>query len=319
MVLSTLNGTTNSSFTGTEDVTTAIYLATAISHIILVIIPCLILGTIVISILVIRFKKSKDANTAVFISIAVLCTAAPSTYGLLMDVSLITDEPILGKCPDSVFWVFIYFSNISLLLCNVLLSIVQFIAVKGLYKKHLLKATAFTLLALFVLTLTMALLEIIPGYFESVIEARGSLCALFGKSYEFSFIIGGVIVVFVMLPSFTTVAVFSALTYRHVKRNTIDNENVVKSVLKVMIFNTVTAVFFRFLPATTFFFRFDDELLLVAVSWTINYSSELVYPLHLLFIVNVHKTVRKSIVEKMKFLQSSVKKFTHHKVVPVRK
>ena len=45
------------------------------------------------------------------------------------------------------------------------------------------------------------------------------------RQYPWYYTLGPLTLLFVILPSFTTVAVFSALTYRHVKRNTIDNDN----------------------------------------------------------------------------------------------
>ena len=83
-----------------------IYVATGVAHIILVVIPTLILGSILLSLLLSN-KKLRDPPSILFMCTTVLCMVGPVTYGLLMDISLITGFPLFGNCKAGTtpaFW-----------------------------------------------------------------------------------------------------------------------------------------------------------------------------------------------------------------------
>lgn len=83
------------------------------------------------------------------------------------------------------------------------------------------------------------------------------------------------------------------------KRNTIENGAVVKTVVKVMLIYTTTSIIFR----AGFFISYvvdftPHDLLLVELFQTL--FAELHYPLYLVVILFVHKSVREGFIQKLK-------------------
>ena len=277
----------------------------AITHIVLVVLPCITFGPALLIVLVPQFKKTKDSGTLVFIFISALCTIAPSTYGLLIDISLITNKSILGGCStvitSSFVWVFLGVGHSTLLVSTAFFSVVQYMTIRG-YKKNLLKMTTALLLVSFLVGLITALSQIVDDFAGESFQIRGSYCGLKegGKRLEIVNIVGIIIIVIIIIPSVSTVILFSILSYKYVKRHTIENGKVAKSVLLIMIFITISVVIFRFLPVVNALLQISGNV--TALSWSLNYSLELSYSLYLLLIIIIHKTVRQLLTDKLKRL-----------------
>ena len=71
----------------------SVYLALAFLHLFFVVIPAVVLSS-----LALYERLRKHPANIIFCWILVVCIMGPCTYGLLMDLSLIFDQPVLGRC-----------------------------------------------------------------------------------------------------------------------------------------------------------------------------------------------------------------------------
>ena len=283
------------------------YIAVAVSHIILVILPCLTLGPILLIIL--SNKKLRDPVSAIFSCITVICMTGPSTYGLLMDISLITNKPVLGTCDDpsgALFWFFLGMFHSMLVVTTALLSITQFAVIKfGVSRSALTYARIFVILAvLLIVILVISFFVITAPVVSPTMKRRGSLCTHsqgLGKLIVSA--VGVMYLGVVMLPSLLLVIIFSILSYRTLKKGLTQNPSVIQSVVLVSILMIVVTVLFRMPQILLFFTRHartgsDDYVTLL--NFTAVYSSEVNYPLYIMLPIFLHKIIRKTFLHLMK-------------------
>lgn len=76
-----------------------VYIALAVCHMVVVLVPAVLLSSLAIYFLV-RRSLSKHPTNVVFCWICAVCIAGPCTYGILMDLSLILDRPLLARCEN---------------------------------------------------------------------------------------------------------------------------------------------------------------------------------------------------------------------------
>lgn len=76
-----------------------VYIALAVCHMAFILVPSVILSSLAIYILV-RRSLSRHPTNVVFCWICVVCIICPCTYGILMDLSLILDRPLLARCEN---------------------------------------------------------------------------------------------------------------------------------------------------------------------------------------------------------------------------
>ena len=95
---------------------TSTVIAIGVGHLLLVVTPTIILGPLILGVFISN-KKLRDPVSILFMCITVECVLGPLTYGLLLDLSLITDFPLLGPCETikrtSILVFFIFLSNPS--------------------------------------------------------------------------------------------------------------------------------------------------------------------------------------------------------------
>lgn len=82
-----------------------------------------------------------------------------------------------------------------------------------------------------------------------------------------------------VIPSITVVIVFSVLSFCHIKRHIIDNGDVVRNVVIIMITICVFSVVLRFLPVFKQLLMFFSIDVPNGFNFVLNYSIELNYPL----------------------------------------
>ena len=286
--------------------------ASGILHLLLVVIPVLTLGPLVLGLLISN-KNLRDPASILFMCITCVCILGPSTYGLLMDISLITNVPTLGSCKmfgGRVFWFQLFLYQTVIMVGNSLLAMTQYTMIRWGKETLPVKLTVPLFLTAALLTLAITFLSYIPTYLDATTSGtepiRGSYC-LIADSFQLPR------VVFFLWTAVSTiiVGVFSFLIVRYVKKNMIENKKVVRDVQIIMIAMTISVFLFRFLPPLINFvlqitFATTKDAL---VQWAIAYSSELGYTLFLVLILLVHKVVRNTLIEKMKsFLYVCIKR-----------
>ena len=286
---------------------TSVYIAVAVSHIVLVILPCLTLGPTLLIIL--SNKKLRDPVSAIFSCITVICMTGPSTYGLLMDISLITNKPVLGTCDNpsgALFWFFLGMFHSMLVVTTALLSITQFAVIKfGVSRSSLTYARIFVILAvLLIVILVMSFFNFILPVIDPTVKRRGSLCTQsqgLGKLIETA--LGVIFLGVVVLPSLLLVIIFSILSYRTLKNGLIQNPSVIQSVVLVSILMIVVTVLFRIPQILLFVTRHamtGSEGYVAFLNFTVLYSTEVNYPIYIMLPIFLHKIIRKTFLHLMK-------------------
>ncbi len=290
-------------FTDSSDVS-VFYIAIALLHILLVVVPALVFGPIVLGIFISN-KELRDPVSILYICTGTLCVVGPLTYGLLMDFSLLTTVQLFGSCDSQtskIFWLLFGTFQAQLLASNALLSIVQYISVKWGSKTVSTRVAVGIFFTMFVVYLLTNMIHFIGSSEEHL---RGSLCRHPGPALPYAY---PLITMFTLgiftIPPFVVVVVFSILTIVYVKKNTVLNGQVVTTVVKIVLIWTVAVILLRTIPIIVVFLGFDTESTPISVillrSWYGVYSVELSYPLCLLLPMFLHKTVGKILKKKFK-------------------
>lgn len=296
--------------TGKSDATASAFVAVGVIHILLVVIPSLLFGCIIL-VLLLTNRNLKDPISIIFGSIAVVCILGPMMYGLLTDISLITDKPVIGSCDTpfgvGVFW-FIYSSfHCFLLWITVLLSVTQYFLVQSGVRRVTSGRVWTAIAAIMLASLVFNIPNFASGFVgQAGLRIRGSVCL--EESSEAKLIVD--VYVFIMLIllvlSIATVIINSVLICRKVKQSIIEMKTACSVVLMTVLMITAT-ILFR-LPAIVlqiipqdYFHNFATGPLFY--QWVFSsYIMELNYPLYSFLAIVLHKSIRKTLVEMGKSL-----------------
>ena len=272
-----------------------LFISLGVTHIIFVIIPVLIVGPTVLAPFVVN-RKLRDSVSIVFVFTIVLCICAPTTYGSLMDLNLITGIEIFGPCSEThnskSFFIFFAFCHQELLVCNALLTIIQNISVRFGSKKVSTRQTLGILFLLFLYSFAGSLLIFIIGVDET--QLRGSLCSYSGNGI----LVVGVLTIFLyVIPSVLAISVSSFLTIRYVKKNTVSKVATVKRLTMIIVVWLVLSILIRSLPVTGPFLSLviSSPEVSYIYSFIGFYAAELNYPLFLLLSMFLHSRARSKV------------------------
>ena len=288
---SLINNVTNGS--ALDESVIAVFIAFGYAHLAIIVLPTLLLGSAILPLVVLDYKKTRGVTSLIFMFIVLISIIGASTHGLLMDLSLITDIPLLGGCNVPLYWFLFGICHITLTVWNALLSIIQYAVIRWRNDKRLkvLTATLVTVLVLLLLSTSFFSLSRIN---DRPYKLRGSHCPRSRRTLFTNLRITFNIVVF-MFPSVIIISIFAGLTYRFIKRNTIDNSKLVKTILKILIINAVSTTILRLLPFLGLFWLEIAE----PYSSLLPYFLDLNYPLQLIVTTTVHKGIRTMFKEKI--------------------
>ena len=282
-----------------------VLIAIGVAHLLLVVIPSLILGPLILGVFI-SSKKFKHPVTVLFMCITVVCVLGPLTYGLLMDLSLITDFPLLGPCEllrGQVFWFSVFFFEMLLFTSNIPLAVMQYVSVRW-GKKLSVQRTILVFILLACLVLLLTSVNFIYVASSATIPMRGSLCNTITNSESSNLlsIVGSLVLVLVRLPTFAVVGIFHFLTVRFVKKHTVNGKKIVGGVLIIMLSMTISVICFRLLPILQLSIlpALSSTEEVVVLSFIVYYSIDLCFPLFLILTIIVHKTVRTALFVALK-------------------
>ena len=273
-----------------------IYTALGIGHLIIVVVPSLVLAFIVLYHLLKLMKTSGvKPVTLLFFFNAFLCLLGPLSYGIIWDISLITDIPIFGNCsspkPVHNIQYLLYFGlTMAVSLTITMIAVLQFMVLqcrRGIIKlKYVIAAYAALLIFSFSVNCIF--------FNTKVREIRGSHCK--GTSGTLNTVVW---MCFSCVIPFTLTVLFSILTCLKVKKNVSNDQNtVVKSVILLNTFNIVTFIVVRAGALLLFFTVVSINSTTNTVNlWTLmaRYIGELNYPLGLFSIMIVHSNIRRMV------------------------
>lgn len=300
------------------------YTAAGVVHIHVVVLPSLLLGTLILCVFYCN-KKLRDPLSTLIIWITITCMTAPSTYGLLLDLSVITDMPLIGKCgtiTSNLFWVFHLLFQVWLLLTTALIAIVQYILVKWGRRAPISSARVVIIIVIIYISSSLVALGSLRNpIFNSSFKVRGSVCCfVYSQTGKIlSRIFGTFLGIGIFLPSIVTVVIFSLLSYRKVKLETLtlNNYGMIRSVVLISILMIAATIIFRLPQIAVYYYQdpgeYQDGRFL---SWISGFSVELNFPCFQLLILTCHKVIKETLVDGIKhFWYFTVRKPT--RVVPM--
>lgn len=285
------------------------WIALGVAHILIVILPSLALGSLILSLQVAN-KHLRDPVSVVFGWTVVVCMVGPVSYALLMDISLITDKPLLGDCDrfsGSLYWSLFNVFHGLLIFFTALLSITQYTVIKHGTNSSL---TSRRIAVIFGLLTIVAVLISSPVAVGNQVshsrKIRGSLCSGHEDTrpllisvllvYLTTYVVPGILVV-----------IFSLLSRRKVQQGVLEgNRQLVKSVtvMNILMISSVTIT--RLLPILSFVINVGNGNVL---SVGLTNSFELNYPIYLLLTITLHKTIRENLIQKTKAIFRSSRVF----------
>ena len=230
-----------------EEISSVPFIAISVAHIFVVIVPSLLLG---ITILYRAFsdKKMRDPVTALFCAETIAVTISPAVIGLLVDISMIADLPLLGSCSNrsrAIYNATTFFLRMLNPWQMVLISTVQFIVIKNGVKKVTIRRV---LVAFGTVTAVVAVTSIIltvPSEYSGALPTiRGSWCETNDVTKRNSIFQSAIAAVTIVIMPATLVLVASIGSYKIVKRNVIDSE---KAAIRSVIIVCVTTLILEFL------------------------------------------------------------------------
>ena len=305
----------NLSYLDEEQVSPTSYIVISVAHMLVVIVPTISLGAIILY-RVRADKQMRDPITILFCAVTISSMLSPSVYGLLRDISTITDLPLLGSCLSVsrvVYTSIAYFLQISTPSQIALITCTQYVVIN--YGKNRITTrralTAFgvvTAMAAFAAILIIA--TGLGAYGGAVPKIRGSWCKENGAVLRnYAFQSAALAVASVVCPA-TLIVVSSVRSYLIVKRSMMEEDKIVRSVLLVCAASLILGFAFV-LPTTTAYgisvAHNSDTALYFTSSMT-----DTKYCFVLLLLMTTHRGIRNAIFSNV------IKHFSNrNKVAPV--
>ena len=271
----------------------------SITHLILVWIPSVILGTAAIIFIskLMKVKRRLQINSTLLLYIVMisLSISGPSTYGIFWDVSLIIGAPHICKYYPSGSAGTLAFIIFHTLLSSVigLTSVIQFMILK--YGKRItLKAT---ILALIVVTAVSVIIPCAVIFNEyEYIEIRGGHCMSDPNTTQLHL---AILLIFGYLPSLVITIAATLITHFKLKRSIVEKKKsaIVRSVLAINIFNIVQFNIFRAAAVILFYIGVsvspkDDLTIFKLLTVVGRYIADFSYPVTISSILLVHTSIR---------------------------
>ncbi len=293
------------------------YVLLATLHLLLIVLPSLFFNTLAI-VLLNKTNKDKHPSVDVFYWICTVCILGPCSYGLLMDLSLLFDQPILGKCliqwQGAIYWCGHSFFNTLLYWLLGILSIVLCLTISG-FKIQRWKLNIFLccVLIFFVLE-TFAFIIGIEMQSSKFCPVRGSFCLTFyTESRVIAFV--GFARVLIGFPMPATIVVATVIfSFFKVKTSTVTADKpLIRSLVRLIII-MITGAFLITTPTAFLYFGSYNDFHQGFIELVSTYFLQINYVLYPTLILILHKKSRKTI--KQKFRNLFKMRGTHCRILP---
>ena len=290
------------------------YIVISVVHMVVVIVPTISLGAIILH-HVRADKEMRDPVTILFCAVTVTSMLPPSVFGLLIDISIFTDIPLLGSCSSRSRVVtvgIIYFlamltpNQIALITCS------QCFVIKYGKKKITTGRLLFALSVLMTITAVTAFVLIIPSigaFREAAHTIRGSFCKENRIVQRHFSIQSAVLYITVILCPFTLVVVSSVRSYLTVKHSTMETDQIVRSVLLVSAAKRI----FLFVLKIPFIITFHLSITLdiPALLFFTIIMADIEYSFVLLLCMTTHRGIRNAVFSKVHCIRNSSIRWLH--------
>ena len=280
----------------------SVYISLAMLHLLFIVLPSIFFNSLAI-VLLYKTNKDKQPSVVVFYWICTVCIAGPCSYGLLMDLSLLFDQSVIGDCliqwQGAIYWYSHSFFNSMLFWLLGILSIVLYLTIGGSKIPAKFINMALCCIVAFFIFETLAFIIGIETQSENFCFVRGSFCLVFYTDSIVVVFIGFTRVLIAFPLSATIVVIMVILSFIKVKRSTITIDKALFRFLARLITVMITAAFLVTSPSAFLYFGSYHGFHQGFMELITTYVLQINYVLYPMLILTMHKKARKMLKKEL--------------------
>ncbi len=280
----------------------SVYISLAMLHLLFIVLPSIFFNSLAI-VLLYKTNKDKQPSVVVFYWICTVCIAGPCSYGLLMDLSLLFDQSVIGDCliqwQGAIYWYSHSFFNSFLYWLLGILSIVLYLAICGIklpiQKMNIILCCVLT----FFIFETLAFIIGIETQSKIFCHVRGSFCLAFYTDSGVVVFVGFVRVLIGFAIPATTVVIMVILSFIKVKKSSLAIDKLLLRSLARLITVMITAAFLITSPTLFLYFGSYHGFHQGFMELISTYTIQINYVLYPILILTMHKQARKMLKKEL--------------------
>ena len=285
------------------------YYTLAVLHITLILVPAIVLNTMALWLLS-KTNKYRHPSTTVFRWMLAISMLGPSTYGLVMDISLFSDLPLLGRCSkrwEGIFyWLGHTIFHTYLLWLVGVLGIVIYLSIKSTKEKVMKWKLNIPLVILLIVCVfsSVGFVLLLESFHIRSCHIRGSFCVVY-YSQQPAVAFLGIARVGVGFGLGATVVVISMVLYTRKIKREVNNRD--KTLIQPLARLTIVLLLASFLitsPTSLLYlssFRGTEQ---GYVEFLTTHTLQVNYLLFPVLIMILHKPIRRKIIDSMSKLRN---------------
>jgi hypothetical protein len=279
---------------------TGVYIALAVCHMFLIAIPAVVLSSLAMFILV-KKSLSRHPTSLVFFWICVICFLGPSTYGLLMDFSLIFDVPLLGRCERQwegmILWLSYACATTAYDFLLGFNAITFYVSLRWNIRRFNLLKLNLILVGVLVLSIVVASLFLVIAESQVVFSCkiRGSFCVTsFGGKKAAAIALEVIRVAAAVLPVNISVGISLFLYIKRVRKNVVQADaTILHSLIRLFVVLALGGLLWNGPTLLVHFSSFDGSQRSF-VEMLSTFTLQQNFSLLPLLVLSMHKEVRES-------------------------
>ena len=280
----------------------SVYISLAVLHFLLIVLPSIFFNSSAI-VLLYKTNKDKQPSVIVFYWICTVCIAGPCSYGLLMDLSLLFDQSVIGDCliqwQGAIYWYSHSFFNSMLFWLLGILSIVLYLTIGGSKISAIKMNIAFCcILSLFIFE-TLTFIIGVETQSKKFCHVRGSFCLAFYTDSRVVVFVGFVRVLIGLAIPATTVIIMVILSWIKVKRSTLAIDKLLLQSLARLTTVMITAAFLVASPTAILYFGSYHGFHQGFMELISTYMAQINFVLYPILILIMHKRANHMLKKKL--------------------
>lgn len=284
------------------------YIALAVCHMVLILLPSLILSPLAIYFIILR-SLSKHPTNVVFCWICMVCVLGPVSYGLLMDLSLILDQPLLGRCDRRwermIPWLCYACATTTYDFLLAFSAITFYVSLRYNIRHFDMRKLNLALACVVVISFVVASFWLFIAESQSIgsCKIRGSFCvAFFGGKKTAAITLEVIRVGCALIPLNASMVVSLVLYYRRVKQSVVEFDGVVMgSIIRLIVVLGCGSLLWNG-PTLIMHFGSFDGTQRGFIEMLSTFTLQQNFTLFPLLTLSLHKQVRDPLIAGIRFL-----------------
>ena len=281
-----------------------VYVSLGFFHLFFIAVPSLM-----ISLMALKFFMKQPQNTLklIFFWMCLFCAVSPSSYGLLMDLSLITDFPLIGRCEmkweGAIYWLSHSHFETSLMWIIGFSAVMLYVSIHCgtiTFKKKKINLALFVIvLSAFVESTLLVLL--VQNHTAKSCKVRGSFCvSLFDANPSTMLALEYSRISIAFLPMIISMSASLFLYWRKIKKSSIEFDAFFTKSLAYIVTFLLIGTFIWTLPtAITFLLTYYGERK-TFIHFMGSLLFQINYPFFPVLIIALHKDQREKLIAEIR-------------------